>query len=150
MRARELYFYTHPAITVVLQDINREDSVKWKSDLITFYFKKKTSLFFKSLTFSARKHWSGFINKTRHNAKPLIQYLSLHICLSCSASLASNLWIKHYCRPWLRSLLHMSLASWIINQAHTLIFWFLQLLVDKRWNQNHGLDTTLFFFFLNK
>lgn len=45
-RARELYFYTHPAITVVLQDINREDSVKWKSDLITFYFKKKTSLFF--------------------------------------------------------------------------------------------------------
>lgn len=24
----------------------------------------------------------------------------------------------------------------IINQAHTLTFWFLQLLVDKRWNQN--------------
>lgn len=70
MRARELYFYTHPAITVVLQDINREDSVIWKSDLITFYFKRKTSLVFKSLTFSARKHGSDFVNKTTHKAKP--------------------------------------------------------------------------------
>lgn len=32
--------------TTVLEDANREDSIKWKSDLITFYFKKKRKRFY--------------------------------------------------------------------------------------------------------
>lgn len=115
--------------------------------VITFYFKKKKKrkpYFFRSLTFP---HWSVFIYKTRHKAKLLIHRLSLHICLFYRGSLTSHPWTKCHCKPWLRSLLHMSLSSRVINSAHSLIFWFLQLLVDKRGNQNHRLDMTFFFFF---